>query len=110
MALSSFASAALQFAVIGTVISIIIEYTKQFLDKSGHRTVYALLISFLGGLVIYFSGYIPETWYTIALGVIGAVNTMYLILIQYVPLNTPPETQPVTQTPSPAQPTAAATQ
>lgn len=105
MTFSSFIAAAASFAVIGFVLSLVIEYTKRFLAASGHRMLYALLISVAGGLAIYFSGLIPESFYQIALQVIGSVNTMYLLLVQWIPMNPPASTQ--TAQPAAPQPTAA---
>lgn len=78
---------ATQYAVVGVVLSLLIEYTKGFLSSSANRTLYALLISCLGGVAIYFSGLIPQSVYSVALQVIGSVNTMYLLLVRYIPVN-----------------------
>ena len=81
-----------QFAVVGVVVGLVAEYTKTFLTKEGSlaRTLYVLALSLVGGAVVYFFHLIPQEWLTDFVGVIAAVNTAYVFLVQYLPNNTTP--------------------
>ena len=76
-----------QFAVVGVVVSIVVEYTKGIFTKAtqGQRIGYMLLLSVVGGLIVYFFHLIPENYVTTAVGVIAAVNTAYTVLVQFLP-------------------------
>lgn len=76
-----------QFAIVGVLVSLVIEYTKNFLTKAtpGARTAYMIILSLIGGLIIYFWNLVPVNFVTAAVGVIAAVNTAYVFLVQYLP-------------------------
>jgi hypothetical protein len=75
------------FAVVGVVVSAVIEYTKNLFTAAtaGKRTVYMLVLSVLGGLVVYFFHLIPANVVSDVVGVIAAVNSAYVFLVQYLP-------------------------
>lgn len=75
------------FAIVGIVGSLIVEYTKNFLveQTAGKRTFYGLLIAFILGLIVYFWHLIPDAWLTDVVGVVAAMNTAYVFLVQYLP-------------------------
>lgn len=75
------------FAVVGVIVSLIGEYTKNFVTKAStaQRTIYLLALSIVGGLVVYFWHLVPSAWITDVVGVIAAVNTAYVFLVQYLP-------------------------
>jgi hypothetical protein len=75
------------FAVVGFVASLVIEYTKNLFTKStvGQRTAYTLGISVLGGLGVYFFHLVPQNVITDLVGVVAAVNTFYVFVVQYLP-------------------------
>ena len=81
-----------QFAVVGVLVGLVGEYTKNLLTKEGSlgRTLYILALSLVGGAVVYFFHLIPQAWLTDFVGVIAAVNTAYVFLVQYLPNNTTP--------------------
>ena len=87
------------FAVVGVLVGLVIEYTKTFFTSATatQRTLYALLLSLIGGAIVYFWHLIPGSWITDGVGVIAAVNTAYVFIIQYLP-NTP--TASVSATPA----------
>lgn len=80
----------LSFAVTGAVLSGLAEYTKSFLVKSGHRVLYVLGISIVGGLGVYFFHLVPTNWVETILGVWASVNTAYLAITQWLPSSTTP--------------------
>ena len=75
------------FAVVGVVVALVIEYTKKYVTEATatQRTLYALALSIVGGAVVYFWHLIPGAYITTAVGVIAAVNTAYLFIVQYLP-------------------------
>lgn len=75
------------YAIVGLVLSLIVEYTKNIFTEAtaAQRTMYMLGISVVGGLIVYFWHLIPGNYITDAIGVIAAVNTAYLFLVQYLP-------------------------
>lgn len=75
------------FAVVGVVVSAVIEYTKGFFTKAtqGERMAYMIGLSIVGGLVVYFWHMVPTDYVTTAVGVIAAVNTAYTFLVQFLP-------------------------
>ena len=89
------------FAVVGVIVGLVIEYTKSFFTSatSTQRTLYALALSIVGGLIVFFWHLIPDAWLTDVVGVIAAVNTAYVFIIQYLP-NTPPATPASSTTPA----------
>ena len=79
------------FAVVGVVVGLVIEYTKNFFTSATatQRTLYALALSIIGGAVVYFWHLIPGNYISDGVGVIAAVNTAYVFIIQYLPNNSP---------------------
>jgi hypothetical protein len=79
------------FAVVGVVVSIVIEYTKNLFAAATatQRTLYMLGISVIGGVIVYFFHLIPTTIVNDVIGVIAAVNSAYVFLVQYLPNSTP---------------------
>jgi hypothetical protein len=75
------------FAVVGVIVSLVIEYSKPYFTNATPtlRTIYGLLLSVIGGSIIYVWHLIPGAWITDAIGVIAAVNTAYVFLVQYLP-------------------------
>lgn len=89
------------FALTGVVISAVAEYTKSFLDKAGHRTLYVVGLSIVGGLCVYFAHLVPTNIVTTLVGVWAAANTAYLAIVQFLPNNTTPSaTVSTTSTPA----------
>ena len=79
----------MSFALTGAVVSGLVEYTKGFLAKAGHRTLYVIGISIVGGLGVYFFHLVPTNWVEACLGVWAAANTVYIAVTQYLPIGTP---------------------
>ena len=77
------------FAVVGVVVALVIEYTKKYVTQATatQRTLYGLALSIVGGAVVYFWHLIPGSWITDGVGVIAAVNTAYVFIVQYLPNN-----------------------
>lgn len=77
------------FAITGVVVGLLVEYTKKFFtDKTpAQRTIYTLALSVVGGLVVFFWHLIPQNIVVDIVGVVGAVNTAYLVFIKYLPNN-----------------------
>lgn len=92
-------SVILSFALTGFIVSLFGEYTKQFLAKSAHRTLYFLGLSIVGGLVVYYWNLIPTDIVTTLIGIYAACNTAYVAFVQFLPNSTP--TPPATQTTKP---------
>ncbi len=90
----------LSFALTGVVISSVAEYTKTFLNKAGHRTLYVVGLSIVGGLIVYYGHLIPENIVMTIVGVWAAANTAYIAIIQFLPNSTP--TTPVATGTTPA--------
>lgn len=75
------------FAIVGVLGSLVIEYTKNIFTTAtqGKRITYMLVISLVGGLVVYFFHLIPANFVTDFVGIVAAVNTAYLFLVQFLP-------------------------
>ena len=86
------------FALTGAVVSAVVEYTKGFLAKATHRTVYVVGVSVLGGLVVYFFHLVPTNIVETLVGVWAAANTVYVAVTQYLGTSTPASIQPATPT------------
>lgn len=96
----------LSFALTGVVISAVAENTKLFLTKAGHRTLYVVGLSVVGGLIVYYGHLIPENIIVTIVGVWAAANSAYLAIVQFLPnITTPPAPQAVQAS---AAPTVAA--
>ena len=89
----------LSFALTGVVISAVAEYTKSFLSKAGHRTLYVVGLSIVGGLIVYYGHLIPQNIVMTTVGVWAAANTAYLAIVQFLP-NSTPATQTTPSTPT----------
>lgn len=85
------------FAVVGVVVSLVIEYTKKFFSAASPtmRTIYGLVASVIGGIIVYTFPFIPQNILSDVVGVIAAVNTAYVFLVQYLP-NSPTAVTPTT--------------
>lgn len=91
------------FAITGAIVSLIIQATKQAFGKSAHKTLWAIVISIVAGVIVQFAGLVPTAWLTTIAGVLAAANTWYLVVLQWFESDPPaPEPQPAT----PAQPAA----
>ncbi len=75
------------FAIVGVVVSAAIEYTKNLFTAAtpAKRTLYMLGLSVIGGVIVYFFHLIPANVITDIVGVIAAVNSAYVFLVQYLP-------------------------
>ncbi len=75
------------FAVVGVLASLVIEYTKNIFGSASPtmRTLYGLGISIIGGAGVYFFPLVPQNILTDIVGMIAAVNTAYVFLVQYLP-------------------------
>jgi hypothetical protein len=73
------------FALTGLVVSTFAEFTKDFLDKQGHKTLYVIALSIIGGLGIYYAHLVPTNIVETLVGVWAAANTVYVALIKLLP-------------------------
>ncbi len=92
------------FAVVGVVVSLIIEYTKKYFAEADTtmRTIYGLIASIIGGVIVYGFPFIPQNIIADVIGVIAAVNTAYVFLVQYLPNSSvPPSASVLPQVPIP---------
>lgn len=72
------------FAITGVLVSAIVQFTKDFMDKSGHKVLYTIGISILGGVILYFLNFVPANIIEIVIGVWASANTFYLAVIKMV--------------------------
>lgn len=79
----------LSLGLTGAVVSAVAEYTKGFLAQAGHRTLYVVGLSVVGGLAVYFFHLIPANWVAICLGVWASANTVYIAVTQYLGPSSP---------------------
>lgn len=94
------------FAITGAIVSLIIQATKAAFSKSAHKTLWAIIISIIAGIIVQFAGLVPTAWLTTIAGVLAAANTWYLVVLQWFESDTTtPSPQPSTAT---TQPTVSA--
>ena len=104
--LNQFWTAIAPFAITGGIVSLIVQYTKAAFEKSAHKTLWAIGIAIVAGIVVQFAGLVPTNWLTTIAAIVAAANTWYLLVLQW--LETPDTSAPVNSTPIPPTPPAAA--
>jgi len=77
------------FALTGVVVSAVVEFTKGFLAKSSHRTLYVVGLSVVAGLGVYFFHLVPTNIVETLVGVWAAANTVYVAVAKPLDLSTP---------------------
>lgn len=104
--LSQFAAQVAPFAIVGVIATGVIQWFKQFATKLGHVVLIMVGVSIVLGAAAYFLGTLPPNILTDIVGVLGASNLIFLLLVKLTGIN--PGTP--TQTSTPGQPTPPAQQ
>lgn len=71
------------YAITGAIVSIFVQYTKDFLNKSTHKFFYVIGASILIGIIAKFANLIPGEWFTAISGVWASANSAYLFFSQF---------------------------
>ena len=71
-------------ALTGAVVSVIVQYTKNWLASRGHKVLWVILLSVILGTGAYFSHLIPTGWIQVVFGVWASANSAYLVVYKYL--------------------------
>lgn len=89
-------------AITGAIVSLLTQWIKQYVIARWHGLATAVVLSFIGALILIALAYVPANLLIALAGVFGSANTVYLLIIQWFETSQ----QPPAQT-EPAQPVAA---
>lgn len=88
--IGQFAAQIAPFAIVGVIVNGVMQYAKQYFEKSSHKVWLLVGISVVGGLIAYFAGALPENFLTAITGVLAAANTIYVLVVRWFENPTPP--------------------
>lgn len=88
--LSSFLGQIAPFAIVGAIVSLLVQYVKQFFTAKGHALLFCIALSILAGIIVQFMSLVPTTWLTTIVNVFAAANTIYLAIVQWFEPSQPP--------------------
>ncbi len=73
-----------QYALSGLVLSSIIQLTKKWIQSKPGRIWWAVLLSVIGGVLVYGLQFIPGNYLEIIVGLWASANSVYLVLFGYL--------------------------
>ena len=71
------------YALAGVIVSLIAQYTKQWLDTKKEKLLFVVFLSILMGAFVYFFNLIPQNAIQIMIGIFASANTVYLVIIRW---------------------------
>jgi len=70
------------YALVGAIVSSIIQFTKGWIGSRSGKVMWSFLISIGIGMGIYFARLLPGEMVTVVAGIIAASNTVYALFFK----------------------------
>lgn len=71
-------------AITGAVVSVLAQLTKRWLNGRADKMIWVIVLSAIGGTLLYSAQFIPAAWWQVALAVWVMANTVYLAIIKFL--------------------------